>query len=500
MISLIRFVALSLLPGQVFWTLMDMARLSVPLKKRLRKSLLASANLARVQENRILAAAAFEPYKRLFASNHYDGSEPWVFNGQSLDVDDAFLIAPIDKADYTFRMVFFHFEWMFVAGTPDMDLFQQLHIKLEASHMFWHPSCLSQRSFVLAWCLAYANANDAQALSPLVPRYLAQLIVTTEDSVGANHRIDNFLAITLLAHISGCDDLRDWALTWMQKTCAPWIIQGYYSEKTPCYQALLLGRVQLLHQAIQDSQPRHASLPFLQRMVDVISLFPKVHLNDSYLPLAQWHDHSRGLPAYAWGGATPAGTTFVVINDARSDRGYRGHLHDASGALFVHSRDGRQIIGGQGTATYRTSDQRDFSRSNKAYCVPQPQVGGTPRLIPWKSFRHTQCRMLDTATVLSPKGIKISLSDRVGDGFSWDWYFEQTDQGCRIQVTTNRPATIGFWSDLAQDDLHTQVHILGSSKPLAHRLDRRWDGIGQDLGCHYYEFTFDTHLILEILQ
>lgn len=490
MISVIKFAALSLRLNQVVWTLLDMARLSYPLKRIIRRNLLAEVNGGELHN--ILASDAFDKYRSLFASNHFNDESIWTFNGQKITVDNSFLLEPINKADYTYRMVYFHFEWMFQDQSPDLALFDKMHHSLEQSSMFYHPSPLSQRSFVLAWVVAHTDYIDTYAVR--VKHYLRHLIVSTEDSVGANHLIDNFLSIILLAHMLGLTTIVDWAMTCLRKSCKHWVAAGYFCEKTPCYQALLLGRVRLVRQALSKTGNK-TDISFLEKMSNVLKCFPRVHVNDSYLPLKRWETFSAGQAAYAR--SLPLGNqmTLTIVSDARSDRGCRGHVHDASGALFVHHHNGTQIIGGKGTATYKTSDERNFCRGAAAYCIPIPQDNHTPRLIPWKSFRHTRCRSVDVCDKSIPGLIDLVFRDLLGSGAHWRWQAKRQ----QVILTSERPSSLGFWSDLCPEEFARRVSIQGGSAPLKSRSSTRYDGIGNAVPCYYYQILFKRDLSLDLV-
>lgn len=466
-----------------------MAGLSYPLKRLIRRGLLG--NLSQGTLRPVLTPSAFEPYRLLFAANHFDGHQTWRFNGQQITIDDAFLFNPIDKTDYTYRIVFFHFEWMFQTEVPDVVTFEKLYGRLEQSAMFFHPSPLSQRCFVLAWVLAHLEHPGR--FKGHVLNGLRHLIVSTEDSVCANHLIDNFLAIALLAEMLGLDRIVSWAMLWLRKSCADWVMAGYYYEKTPCYQALLLGRVRLVQVAL-SANGRRADVAFLGQMASVLQRFPAVHMHDSYLPRAQWQTLAAKPAPYARSLSLGACMNLTLVTDARSDRGYRGHVHDASGALFIHHQDGTQVIGGKGTATYKTSPQRDACRGAMAYCIPYPRCGHTPRLTPWKSFRHTRCRSVDVHDLSRPGAVDVTFHDRRGSGARWSW------QGTASQIllTCDRPNVLGFWSDIDPARFATIVSIRGNSSPVTTRPCTRFDGIGNPVSCYFYETAFEKNLILDI--
>lgn len=491
LISLVKFAALSLRLDQVLWTILDMTRLSYPLKRILRGRLLAEVDRGSICY--LLNAEEFESYRQLFAGNYYDGNQEWVFNGKRFTVDNAFMFKSIDKMDYTYRMVFFHFEWMFDSQSPDLGKFEKVHGKLEHSPLFFHPSPLSQRCFVLAWVLA--NVDEPGAYLGLIQKYLRHLIVKTEDSVCANHRIDNFLAIALLAKILGLDEIVSWAMVWLRKSCTEWVAAGYFCEKTPCYQALLLGRARLVQEALLATCGR-ADVAFLGQMVNVLQRFPAVHMHDSYLPLAKWRASSSGPAPYARHLSLRAELNLTLITDARPVRGCRGHAHDASGALFIHYSDGTQLIGGRGTGTYKTSLERDACRDATAYCIPIPQSGHTPRLIPWKSFRHTRYRPVRVHDLSSHGEIDVAFHDYRGSGACWRW---QATSG-EILVTCDRPSVLGFWSDLAPESFSQFLRIRNDDAQFTCRLCTRFDGIGNAVPCHYYEVKFQTNLSLEIVS
>lgn len=488
MISAIKFSCLSLLPGQIVWSLMDWTGLSYRLKSFLRRNLLREVNGGE-KCLRFLPLDYYEEYTHVFRRNKYDGFNEWSFNGRKIRIDDEFIFSEMNKSDYTYRMVFFHFEWLFGCKIEDPRIFSELSDKFRSSPIFYHPSCVSQRSFVLGWMIS--KYPDSKILRSIASEYLRLLIVKTEDSVGANHRVDNYLAIILLSHLNGYDEVALWASRKLISLCRKWVYRGYFPEKTPCYQALISRRLNIVISAISKNDFILENVPdalsFLEEMLNVLMNFPDVHVNDSYLPLSCWKRGEVRYCKYAWSCALDGGVVVVIVGDALPDRGFRGHAHDSTGALFVHSPDGRQIIGGYGTETYRVSENRNFSRSIRAYCAPFPEEGFVPRLVPWKSFRHTSIRRVEVNISHRSDGpVVIDIVDNKSNNYKSSWVVDRSGKG-KINLICSRPSVLNFWSDFNPEALAEKVHISGEGLILKCDEGYRYDGIGNRVESFCYE-------------
>lgn len=495
MIKLIRFALVSMTPVQIVWTVLDMARLSGPLKRAMRIRLVRLARAGTGQPRVVPDQGVFRDYARLFSANVLeDGTEGeiWRFNHQPFPLDAAFLGARMDKADYTYRMVFLHFEWAFALQPgPAAVRFAEMHDRLQDTPVYLHPSCLSQRVFVLAWLLSQPGAPGD--LGALVRPWLQHLITTTEDKAAANHRIDNDLAIALLAHLAGEDRVRAWALDGLARRTAHWVAEGHYPEKTPCYQHLLAGRARIVRACLGPSPEAEA----LDRMIAVLGRVPDVHVNDSYLPRACWARPGGGaLPDCDYAASQDLGRGMIatVIADPLSARGYRAHAHDAAGALFVHAPDGTQLIGGLGTPTYRISAERDAARDAGAYAAPRPVTGFVPRLEPWMSFRHTAIRAPETAINCAGPATSVLITDVPSAEFQARWTLGPGE----IRLWVSRPSVLEFWSDPDREALTHWIAFDGDITAHVSEPAQRFDGIGHARPATRHRLDLPGTLIIRI--
>jgi hypothetical protein len=495
----LKFIKTSLKIRQVLWLTLDFLKLSRLYKQFSRRKILNELQVENFNLRRLVSQEFYLEYISIFRQNifHHE-SRIWKFNSQKFHVDYAFIHNGLDKSDYTYRMIFMHCEWMFNNQSIDLDSFIKLHCELEKSDFFYHPSCTSQRAYVLIWTLVSKKTTNSFH-NQLVLKYLKVLILNTEEYVYANHLIDNYLAIIFLANFACLDSTVLWACRKLKNITLGWVEMGYYPEKTPCYQSLLAGRTMLVIKSLEVSDVFSKEINYLNRMHRTFLSCPDVHLNDSYLPIESWKKNSYFHCPYATSLNLEGGYQLVLVDDATPDRGYMGHAHDASGSFYIYDNSCRQLIGGRGTSSYRISSDRDFTRSAKSYCSPRPKRAFVNRLNPWLSFRNTfSIKPIVNKYSLPNSRKKIVIIDKLNDGYSVNWFLPFDREGSVI-ASCNRESELSFWSDFQSDELFKFIFISGDDLHLESFKGSRFNGIGNEIECYEYHLSFSSFIEFKLV-
>ncbi|MEM8861197.1 MAG: hypothetical protein AAGD96_22965, partial [Chloroflexota bacterium] len=327
----------------------------------------------------------------------------------------------------------------------------------------------------------------------LASTWLRTLVVTTEEKADANHRIDNDLAIALLALICRSSTVFDWAIESLKKRNISWVNSGTYPERTPCYQRLIAARIVVLRNLIEASGWKSEEI--LDDLHRVLNHTPNVHVNDSYLPRQSWQSKPAEIEC-SLAVSRFLGPNYIVtvIKSPVPERGYRAHVHDATGSLFVHTISGYQLIGGLGTPTYGSSTMRNLARSAHSYCTPRPTQNFAPRLVPFRSFRHTNIRPLKISEKIDEMRNQILWSDRVSDNFEACWTLKKST----IELWVSRASHLTFWTDFDQNYFFDLVSFEGED--LDHTVDQdlRYDGIGNAKQAWKHNLKLSRNLIIKL--
>jgi hypothetical protein len=398
-------------------------------------------------------------YPKIFAGNSFTGSR-WTFNNKSFDVNHDFLNGDVDKWDYTPRVHFQHFEWLFNEARPVERYFEAKKLYSDST-FYWHPSPATQRFFVLLFLfLVYRDMTLIKELK----EHAIYISENIEINLHGNHLLDNYIALIAWSILS--DNLK--LYTKISGEIYTRFLKRFsvFPEKTPCYCALLYYRVTLA-KSVQSKI--FGSEHLLTELQDFLLNNPNVHLNDSYLERRNWEHvypkEARGYGDY-YAETYQGKYQITLIGNGFGDKGFQAHSHDCGGSLFIQDSAGRQVIGGLGTKFYASSEFRNHLRSSVAYAKPMLKRKWLAYYSFFGSFRNFGFNFLKYFMMHEDNSSRLVVQDE----------YEISVIKNEISFSLKSNSDISFYSDCSIEEFDNLIDLEGVSVQY-NGLCERFDGL-----------------------
>lgn len=317
---------------------------------------------------------------RLYHDNNYiNSSGSWIFN--NVDQGNVWPRNEKNQEDYTRDLVFCYLEWLFSNKCEISPKIEKNQLIKAVNSVFWkEPSSNSLSLYPLLWA-SYKKKYSNEFIFELLFNNFKNLVQKIEFGTGANHLIDNFLSLSIYSLIFGKFRSHDFFMSVAVRLLKNGTKNGYYAEKTPVYALGLAIRFGFVYKMFSRNINSNFCFDEVNEITGRLINFPKIHLNDSYLPLnvlKQNYNISEISKTkcqssdYFIQKNYNKFNVYLVTNGVGS-RGYRGHSHDSSMSFFVDttSMDGF-YIGGFGTPEYSNTKLRCLGKQVQSY----PSVTG----------------------------------------------------------------------------------------------------------------------------
>jgi hypothetical protein len=501
MIKSIWFALRCLTIEQILWTILKILGVDLYVMGIGRFLLIAKINSTSFDTRILNSSDELDKYGSIFYGNKLCSSNVWEFNNANFNIDSDFLYSPLAKYNYTHRMVFMHFEWVF-ATKNGAELAKHFDLSLSDAELFNHPSCMSQRVYVYLWL---AKSSEDEFFKNRLLFMFKSLILHTEESVRSNHLLDNLLAICALSILFKNLKIFRWSINRLQSLLCEYRRYGVFPEKTPCYQALIASRVGVCISFISTNSDNYKykiiGLKTLVGLKQILISAPQIHLNDSYLPLKNWAEVLTGSSEYSVSIDGPNNIKAVLVCDASPFRGYTGHAHDSTGSAFlINVKNGFQYIGGLGTPTYQNSELRNAARASNSYFIPLPVLNYRARLKPLLSFRND--RLLKQQSYLSTMSLNEAILLIADDSnkYFYEINMRKFDNGFSFNFSSSELSVITFWSDVNVEKFSDVYKFRGDIKSKIIQKGSRYDGIFNEIQCTKctLEFFKSIEIFVEI--
>lgn len=341
---------------------------------KLHRLILATArNNLVVEMNRDLSLLKYKLKARQVTSI-WDGStaldkdaKVWILNGARYQITDDFLNSEIDKGDYTPRFIYMYLNWL-----PNFaDKFGNESAKravraISRSPVFKkNPSINSISAYPLVYM--YLKSGDFFYLRALY-KISRNLIISTEEYIGANHLFDNFLTLYLLGEIFNYDRVKCFAFNKICKSFTHWQDNGFI-ERNKCYEILIAQRINFIVSIIENSNLMHVT-KFKEIIECLVKKTPNTYANDCYLPFSHLEMVSSKnllrIKSADYGINKNDISNINFLKDVTPKRGGFGHAHDSDYTIY-DVLFGYPIHNNLGTPTYRMSHLRNIYSSRLAY-------------------------------------------------------------------------------------------------------------------------------------
>jgi hypothetical protein len=375
--------------------------------------------------------------------NYIDPSGSWIFN--HVDQGRAWPSREKNREDYTRDLVFCYLEWLFSNKYLMSREIENIHVRQAITSVFWNePSAKSLSLYPLLWA-AHKKKFTNEYIFDLLFDNFSDLIRRIEFGVGANHLIDNFLSLSIYSLFLGSERSQNLFLSIAVRLLKKATKNGYYAEKTPIYALGLAIRCSFVCSVFSSKTNSRVCREEVNEIIEKLLNFPKVHLNDSYLPLdvlkqnyqisKNWR-RSKGAIDYFIHKSYKNIDVYLVTNGVGS-RGYRGHAHDSSMSLFVDSTSFDGIyVGGFGTAEYSNTKLRSLGKQGQSY----------------PSIRGQNCRVLKSSgsfrveRIYEPKlRVVRSCFEDLKSGITF--CFEENSVLIR-KISNIKNCSLVFWSSI----------------------------------------------------
>lgn len=383
----------------------------------------------------------FRDLRSYHTNNYVTPSGGWIFNG--VNFGRKWPRETKDKEDYTPDLVFCYLEWLFSFEKLQLTDDQKNSLKRATRSSLWcEPSANSLNLYPILWAVLNRSLSYEHSFELLLQNF-ENLIKKIEFGVGANHLIDNFLSISIYALIFGHNRFSRFSFFFAVRLLSRATRDGYYAEKTPVYALGLAIRLQFVWVLLSRLQSTKVNEQSILEILGRLLNFPRVHLNDSYLPaeilrqdyeILNYRESPKMVPGYFLSRIYNDFEVNLVINGVGS-RGYRSHSHDSSMSLFVNSAStGIVYIGSFGTPEYANTSLR--MRSKQAGSYASVEKGEPRKLKGSASFRVE--RIFEPEVV---QGVKAVTDRKSGVTYIFK------DAALIIQISEpNEDAVFYFWS------------------------------------------------------
>lgn len=457
--------ALSIINSQLsivlWWRLLEFLSLKRVILSILRVQQLIEISNKKAAINKSIHIPNFGTlFKNEYSKINAEGQ--WVFNGKVIELDEAFIYGRINKDDYTDQMVFLYLDWAFNLE-DDPDFFENMLANISLSESHWHPLPSSIRVYPLLfnWSL-----NKSDFIVNHLKESAQFLLINTEEHVGGNHLLDNYIAMLIYSIVLGLNSNIQLFSKKVILNLSTYKKLGHFPEKNPVYEELLYKRLFFLQKIVhlnKDIIPlKRCVLERLESLLgkceEIFLNHPSAPINDSYLEYCSRKDSvKRYVKNYFFESSFHGVKTTFVFNSIPS-RGFMGHAHDACGSLFVEA-DKKQIITSFGTSKYANSLKRNVSRSIQSY--------------PTFNYTNPLCHMSYNGSF---RVVRFSYPKVIHDIDSGWYRFSQKSIGISSKV---RKFDVRFF------DAKILVSSLGEDMVFSFYSDFKWSYNEKKLECEY---------------
>lgn len=269
-------------------------------------------------------------------------------------------VSVLDKSDYIHPYLFWYFNWIHDNHNLFIETFARTSTKVGLA-LEPHPIANRIINIIAIWPrLCHLDNLLRENIKKFVIDDFNVLILNTEEDVGGNHLIDNYLAIILVSRmLNKCD-----CSAYFERKLSL-LIKGshYLKENNPSYAKLLYRKVCFIIILIGDVD---ALITLRNQLFNSIQAFGDFNFhdyyNDSKIPIAIDRTYFRPDCSFRWRSSDDT-LEFLIGMNMQSEPGYNGHDHDNNSSLFLKS-EGRQLIGGKGTICYKNNMRRFINKSN----------------------------------------------------------------------------------------------------------------------------------------
>ena len=276
----------------------------------------------------------------------------------------------LDKSDYLHPYLFWYFNWIH----NDKNFFIKHIDKLSKPQgLFNEPHAVSNRLINLLFFYndMVTENNDAfkKKLDAIIFRDYQFLLFNTEEHVGANHLLDNYLSLLFASCCMGQRSIAKYFDSLIIKRFCGYTL---YPEKNACYIAILEAKVRRIMVVANNFDGLNRLHEILCSSLDLYSGF---QFNDHY----SWvNEYTSGkeftyFPKKGIKVSYSNGYKLFVGIDLKSELGHNGHDHDSSCSIFLRNKKSRAIWS-SGTLSYANNTKRVLCKSNRSYPVLRPNL------------------------------------------------------------------------------------------------------------------------------
>jgi hypothetical protein len=457
--------AFSIINSQLFivlwWRLLEFLSLKRVILLILRAQQLIEISNNKAEINKSIHIPNFGSlFKNKYSEINAEGQ--WVFNGKVIELDEAFIYGRINKDNYTDQMVFLYLDWAFNLEDGSV-FFKNMLTKISLSENYWHPLPSSIRVYPLLfnWSL-----NKSDFIIDHLKESAQFLLINTEEHVGGNHLLDNYIAMLVYSIVLGLNSSIKLFSKKLILKLSTYEKLGYFPEKNPVYEELLYKRLFFLKKIVRLNR---GNIPLKGGVLEQLELLlencdkvflnhPSVTINDSYLECYSRKDSIKKHVKNYFLESSFYGVKTTFVFNSIPNRGFMGHAHDACGSLFVEIGR-KKIITSFGTSKYANSLKRNVSRSIQSY--------------PTFNYTDSLCHMSHNGSF---RVVRFSRP-RVVHDIDSDWYqFSQKSLEINSKV---RRFDIKFFDD------NILVSSLGRDMVFSFYSDFKWSNNEKKLECEY---------------
>ena len=340
----------------------------------------------------------------------------------------------LNKNDYLFPYLFWYFNWVnYSCETPG----KILNLMSTKPGLANEPHAISNRIINL---IGSSKLFNAKVLLDLLIVDYNQLLFSTEEYVGGNHLVDNYLALILFSKICGRED----CVSYFDKKIFVFLKKyTYFPENNPSYIRILIKKLDFIMRSGADGIG-------LKKLSTLLSESSQSFGNISFHDIYNAGVFEKTDPGYyhrenhSFYCQKENGLSMFFGTDLDSDAGFKGHDHDCNSLLEVH-QNAKQIIGGKGTICYKYNFRRIVNKSDLMASVVRPI--DYPKMINVGSFRSIRFSTLNHNSNLDIINKRYTSSTKLGLKNIISMNVDLFDDKVWVRYRSNGPLYLNFYTD-----------------------------------------------------
>ncbi len=265
----------------------------------------------------------------------------------------------LNKKNYLFPYLFWYLNWI---NNQPQNFIKLFNLIKSAEGIALEPHPISNRIINIVSLLSTTNIIDENLyneIAKFIIKDFNTLLINTEEDVGGNHLVDNYIAILLVSSILK----NEICIKYFEKKLFNLINNSIkFKENNPGYIKLIYRKLKLLELYLGENRTINQFIKILEVNMQEFGIFS---YNDCYsntrIPMLLNNINYLKDSSFRWSSINNNISIFFAMN-VQSSHGFNGHDHDCNSSIYISSSN-KQVIGGKGTICYSYDKRRIINKS-----------------------------------------------------------------------------------------------------------------------------------------